>query len=109
MWIPKKLLTWLEMSKDQRDELISIRAERDVLKDRVIRAEANFNWLSTRVNALELERAQLIKLALNINVPVPEIVRTPTLGSQFDLNPNLFDDVGDEMAKSLGLPLYDKN
>lgn len=114
MWLPKQVYDLFQVSKENvdaiREELAGVRAERDALRVSEATAKTNFNWLTLRVNALEVERAQLIKKAYNIDVPVPEIVRTNRSStamnpaSLLELTASLFEDVGDETAKELGLP-----
>ena len=109
MWVPSKVFDWFKISQESvnelRTEVLALRAERDVLKTQLTAANANFDWLRLRVNQLEHERAALLEKAAGIKTVVPEIVRTP---SQMDsmINAFSFDDVGEEMAKRLGLPSY---
>ena len=108
MWVPSQVVDWFHISRDAvealREDNSALRAERDSLKSQLLATQTNFNWLTTRINALEVERAQLIEKAYGIKIPVPEIVRTP---SQHELvNPFSFEDMGDDMAKKLGFPIY---
>lgn|SRR3990167_5936098 len=108
MWVPSKIFELFQISKDSvnalREELAAIRTERDLLKSQLGVAQNQFSWLSVRVNVLEVERAQLLEKAYGIKTAVPEIVRTPQ--SPLDLHPDLFNDVGEEMAKKLGMPTF---
>ena len=108
MWLPNKAFELFEVSKDSvgsmREELSAIRTENAMLKSQLLTTEANFKWLTTRVNALEVERAQLIQRAYNIAVPVPEIVRPAA--NPLELNSALFEDLGDKLAREMGLPVY---
>ena len=110
MWLPTKAFDLFRISKDSvdslREELSAIRAERDILKVQVNVANNHFDWLRLRINQLEIERAQLLEKATGIKTAIPEIVRTP---SNIDtmLNNFSFEDVGNEAAKKLGLPVYD--
>jgi predicted phage tail protein len=112
MWLPTKAFDLFRISRDtvdaQREELAALRAERDGLKAQLSVTNANFEWLRVRINSLEAERAQLIKKAYGIDVPVPEIVRTPRIAGtdMLGLNSALFEDVGETAAKELGLPTY---
>lgn len=114
MWLPRHVYDLFQVSKESADalrtELATVRAERDALKLSEATAKTNFNWLTLRVNALEVERAQLIKKAYNIDVAVPEIVRTSNQRANasniLELTSTLFEDVGDPMAKELGLPTF---
>ena len=110
MWVPSKVFDWFKISQESvnelRTEVLALRAERDVLKQQLITTNANFEWLRTRVNQLEVERAGLLEKATGIKTAVPEIVRSH---SQLDnmLNNFTFEDVGEDMAKRLGLPSFD--
>lgn len=96
MWIPTKLLSLLTFSAEDRAELLALRAERDLLRSTLATSQANFSWLTLRVNSLEVERAQLIKIAYNINAAIPEIVATPRVAPT--LNSAIFDHIEDEPA-----------
>ena len=96
-----------ESVESLREDLAATRAERDSLKLQLSVSQNHFDWLKMRVNALEIERAQLIHRAYGIQTPVPEIVRTRADGP--DLNPDIFNDVGEDMAKKLGFPKYETN
>lgn len=108
MWLPEKTFDLFRISKDTvdnlREDLASVRAERDALQAQLSTTQANFNWLCVRVNSLEAERAQLLKVAYNINIPIPEVVRQPSFPMEF--NSALFDDLGDDEAKKQGYPVY---
>ena len=108
MWISSKFLELFNISKEavesQREELASIRLERDSLKLQLNNVQSNFNWLTTRVNVLEVERAQLIERAYGIKTIVPEIARTPQVPIQFQSD--LFEDIGEVAAKALGMQTY---
>jgi len=110
MWLSSKVFGLFQVSKESvdalRQELAAVRAERDLLKNQVTVSQTQFNWLTLRVNQLEVERAALLEKATGIKTVVPEIVRTP---SNIDtmINNFTFDDVGEDMARRLGLPSYD--
>ena len=110
MWVSGKVLDWFKVSQETvnelRSELLVVRAERDAYKQQLTVANANFEWIRLRVNQLEIERGGLLEKATGIKTVVPEIVRTPSNVDQM-VNNFTFDDVGDEMAKRLGLPLFD--
>lgn len=109
MWIPNSLVEYLKISKDatdaQRIELQEARAENKLLTSQLLVAQSNFDWLRMRVYQLELERAELIGRAYGIKTAVPEIIRKPDPFFE-TLNQFNFDDMGDEAAKKLGLPVY---
>jgi len=115
MWLSPKVFSILEVSKDAVDQLHldlqllqaereALRVERDNLKVQLSISQNHFDWLRLRVNVLETERAQLVKLAFNIDSPVPEVVRKPDIPDF--LNSALFEDLGDQKAKELGLDTY---
>ena len=109
MWVPASVIEWFHISKQvvdsQREDLAAVRAERDILKLQLASSQNHFDWLRVRVNILEAERTQLIEKAYGIKIPVPEIVRTPVV-NPLEMNNALFEDVGDDTAKTLGLPQY---
>lgn len=112
MFISNRIFDLFEINKESlstlREELLTLRIERDLLKSELASTKANFNWLTVRCNALEAERAQLMEKAYNIRIPVPEIVRTPI--DPFEMNADLFNDMGDERAATLGLgPMLKSN
>ncbi len=116
MWIPSKIVSYLEQIANAtqanaasaqvaisalQTKLTVAETELQSLRTELHSAKINADWLRVKVNALEMERAGLLEKAYDIKLPVPEIVRTPSKGGPFE---NFsFDDVGDEMAKQLGL------
>ena len=112
MWMSNRLVGILEVAKesvdDLREQLAAIKAERDLLKDQLRVAQVNLDWLRLNYNTLQMERAQLLQTAHGISVPVPQIQRKMEFDPAFDPNNFGFDDLGDEAAKKLGLPVYDK-
>lgn len=120
MFVPREVITWFTALRQDADsnaevakqalsnlseELAAVRADRDALKLQLSTAQNHFDWLRVRVNVLEVERAQLVEKAYGIRVPVPEVVRTPVVGPDF--NSDIFSDIGDTVAKQFGLPTYD--
>lgn len=108
MWLPTKAFDLFRISREttenQREELASIRAERDGLIRQLAASTANVDWLSVRLNALEAERAQLLSKVYGLNVPVPEVIRRNPATQQIqDMNSFSFDHVSDEMAEKLGI------
>lgn len=104
MWIPSKILDFLSFSKD---DLIAIRSERDHLKSSLIKSEIMSDWLRMRVNALEVERTILMEKVNGIRIPAPELLRaTPQISAPPMIQEASFEDMGDDMAKQLGLPTY---
>jgi len=108
MWVPKAVFELFQISKnavdDQRAELSKLHAENILLRTQLTTTQANFEWIRVRVNQLEVERAQLVEKAYGIKTPVPEISRTPI--AQLELGSDIFEDVGEKMAKQLGFPTY---
>ncbi len=120
MWVPSAAITYFDrlvkVSEDNAlaaqktnatliEELAKARAENAVLRSEGQATKVNMDWLRIRGNKLELENAALLQKAYNISLPVPELVRTPN--AEFDNTQNFsFDDIGDEAARRLGLPVY---
>ena len=121
MWVPKEVINWFSglkadadshasVTRDAlislREELSAVRAERDALKLQQAVDRTHSDWFRLKINALELERAGLIEKAYQIKLPaIPEFLRPtqPIDPNQYAIS---FDDVGDDVAKILGLPSY---
>lgn len=113
MWIPGKVVDWftamrVEAVPELQAELAALRAERDALKLQAAVDRVNFDWLRMKVNTLEVEKTALMEKAYGIKLPAPEIVRTPVIGERPQMAEFSFDDLGDNVAKTLGFPTYDK-
>ena len=100
----------MEVSKDAvdilREELATVKAERDAFKSEVTAARITNDWLRMKVNSLELQNTALLEKAYDIRVPAPEIVRQPTIDPTWDPRSFSFEDVGNELAAKMGLPVY---
>lgn len=124
MWVPSVTIQYFDRlmataqqcaeslqvtAQSLREDLAGIRAENQLLKNELQSAKINGDWLRIKVNQLELQNAALLQKAYNIQIPVPEIVRTPNpafgpnSGTPFNFS---FDDMGDKAAAALGLPIY---
>lgn len=110
MWVPKEVAGWFQISKDTvaalREELAAVKAERDAFKSEVMTSRISQDWLRVKVNQLELQNTALLEKAYDIKVPAPEIIRQPSVDPKWDPRNFSFEDVGNEMAGKLGLPLY---
>lgn len=108
MWLPDKAFELFTVSKENidslKEDLAAVRADRDATKIHLVTVQANFEWLRVRVNALEIERVQLIEKAYGLKIPAPEIARAPV--QPLNLNQDIFNDMGEDMAKTLGYPVY---
>lgn len=80
MWLSEKLRNLLELNVDVtrqlREDLAAVRAERDALKVSAAVAQNNFEWARNRLNTLEMEKAALMAKAFDVRIPVPELVRS---------------------------------
>lgn len=111
MWVPEKVVEWFHLSKDyvdtMREELAKVRAERDSAVGELATTKANFAWITGRVNALEMERAQLLEKVHGIRVAVPEITRARVgLPTVMEIDNSIFEDMGEDQASKHGFPLY---
>lgn len=110
MWVPEKVVEWFHLSKDyvdgMREELAKVRAERDAAVGELATTKANFAWLAVRVNALELERGQLIEKVHGIRVAVPELTHARVRPNVADIDTSIFEDMGEEQAGKYGFPSY---
>ena len=96
MWLSDKLLNIFQVSKEAVDALrldvATLRNENDLLKSQLTHSRVMSEWLRTRVNQLEYEKAGLMERAYQIKLPAPEIVRTERDLSNGAFNvANLFD------------------
>lgn len=112
-WLPKSVFGILEVAKDTVDgtkrELAVAIAENVLLKQQLTKADLQLDFLRMKVNQLEAQNAALLDKAYGVKVPVPEIARKPKAPSPDGVNFDFFNDVGDEMARKLGLPTYGEN
>jgi hypothetical protein len=97
----------IEAIQQYREQLAVVTAERDTLKVQAAINQANMDWIRMRINTLELERTQLIEAAYHIKLPAPELLRVNPSMPNFDANTFSFEDVGEKVAKDLGLISYD--
>lgn len=111
MWISPRIVEWLDVSLDtvntQKQELAALKAERDQIKSELQSMRINFDWLRLQFNQLQLERNALLERAHGIRVPTPELSYNRHSGPPA-LEDITFEDLGDELAKQLGLPSYSK-
>jgi len=113
MWISDKVLDWFKISQEsftsQREEIASLRSERDLLRIQVTTLQNNAEWMRMQVNTLQVERTVLMQKAYGAHLPTPELMR-PTPAAKDLVGADIFEDMGDEMAKKLGFPTYgDRN
>ena len=97
MWVPKEVADWFKISKDSvdalREELASVKTERDALKAQLAVTQNNFDWIRMQVTQLQSENKALMQRACGISVPVPDLMHK-TDNNQFNLQ-NLFTDERD--------------
>ncbi len=109
MWISNKIFDLFKLNKETfefiQDENKILKAERDALKSELLTTKANFEWIRVRCNGLEAQNAQFLEKVTGVKIPVPEIVRSTHM-NPLDFNSDLFEDVGDERAKTMGLATY---
>lgn len=122
MWISNPVANWVsklqqtadtsaEVAKaaiqDLREELVAVRTERDSMRMELQSARVNIDWFRMRFNQLEAENKALVERAYDIKLPVPELQRVSTRTPENSIANFSFDDMGDDMARRLGLPTYD--
>ena len=107
MWIPTKLATLLglnvETQKQLQIDLSVVRAERDLLKVQLAVTQNTLEWIRTRVNSLEYERAALLDKAYGIKTPVPELANTSKMHPGMIERDFSFDHIDEDVAKKLGI------
>ena len=104
MWIRRKHYDDLrDLTWDVREELAVSNSTTRALEQQNKVLQVNLDWLRTRVNQLEHERAQLIFNYMGVRIQVPEIQTV----KQDDVHPlnaiPHFNDVGDAEANRLGI------
>lgn len=115
MFVSDKVISLFQIAKDTvdslREELASLRASHDAAKVELATSKVMNDWLRVKINQLEFERVALLEKAYGIRVPAPELTRhRPATDPDMDPRNFSFEDIGDEVAHKLGLPLYgDKN
>lgn len=104
MWVPSK---FFDLFSSSRDELVKLRTERDNFRDELSRVNILNDWLRIQINTLQIERSSLLEKAHGIKVPAPQLERSRVTADEATSTPEFsFDDIGDELAKKLGLPTY---
>ena len=110
MWLSPKVFSILEVSKSSvdalREENAALKAENTSLRSELTALRINTDWLRMNYNQLQAENKALLEKAYNVRVPVPSLISKAD--AHFSRN-DLFNDVGDEQAQSMGLPLYGDN
>ena len=113
MWVPQQVLSWFSISVDTvntlREQVAALTAERDILKYELQSTKLTSDWLRMQFNTLQIERAALMEKAYGIKVAAPELVRTPVIGQESKADDFSFNDIGDELASRIGLPVYGSN
>jgi len=113
MWINKTLFDTILADNERTAELLqtvltgnnALSARNLEMKTQKAKDDIMLDWFRHRINALEQERAVLLRKQ-GIHVAVPEIVPTRpgtmTVPPSFDHMPS-FEDVGDEEATRMGI------
>lgn len=113
MFVSDKAFDWFKVSQEAfeylRQENAALKAERDTLKSETTQLRISSDWLRAKVNQLEIERAGLIRQAYNINVPAPQLVREPEVDPTYNPREFSFDDIGDQVARIMGMPAHGEN
>lgn len=109
MWLSEKVIDMFKVSRevvsDLRTENAVLKVERDSIQRDLLTTKANFAWLTTRVTALEAERAALLMKVAGIAIPFPEVTRNENRSAQSinDASVFSFDHIDDETARKLGI------
>lgn len=110
MWLSSRVADWLQISvnttADLREEVAALKAENRRLLEDNIRQAVVCDWLRSQVNALQFERSALLEKAYGIRVPAPELVKQSNIVPLPSIEDFSFEDIGDEAAKKIGLPIY---
>ncbi len=98
MWVDKR--TYFEL----RETLAKAGEEARILSVQNQALQTTLDWLRMMVNKLEVERAQMLHLYTGVTVPVQQIHSQAETDIQSTLaNKSPFEDVGDDVAKKLGI------
>ena len=125
MWLPASVLDWFtSLKEDSRDNRKLAEATLELLKEdlsqtkqelaaanaqllnyahQASRDNANIDWLKASINRLEMERGAYLKKHENLDVDVPQFEQSPAPPDRSG-----FEDIGDELARKLGMTLYDE-
>lgn len=95
MWLPKSVFDLFAVGAETRAELASLKVERDALVRECAESKANFKWMTTQVNQLQLERQALLEKVYNVRVAAPQVLTQPNTIPDF--NESIFTDL-DELA-----------
>jgi hypothetical protein len=107
MWINRQTFDrLLKVANDLEKALTSSEGIRQTYVEQNRVLQVNLDWLRTRVNQLEHERAQLLWNYVGVKIAVPEIQRAErvmdTVTHPLTELPS-FEDMGDEEAKRQGV------
>lgn len=97
MWISRKI------HDDLNAERIKACEEARVLFEQNRFITTTLDWMRHRVQQLEQERAQLLFKYMGVAVQVPQFVKPEQAEDDVIGGVNLFQDIGDEQAKKLGI------
>lgn len=105
MWVPKSFVSLFATS---HEELAKTKAERDTYRDELAKSQILNDWLRMQVNTLQMERTALLDKVYGIKIPAPQLEKAypPRENDPFSIENVDFEDIGDTMAKKLGLPVY---
>lgn len=92
---------------DLRDQALTASAVCTKVEQHNVALQTTMDWMRTRLNQLEHERAQLIYQYMGVKIAVPVIAPTPavqpeTVADMVNDMPS-FNDVGDEEAAKQGI------
>lgn len=107
MWIPSRLVNWIEVSReaysDLKSENAALKAELLAVKSELTATKINSDWFRIKVNDLEITNKALLERAYDIRLPVPTIVREQNRDpNPYKLPLAIFDHIDDDTAKALG-------
>jgi hypothetical protein len=90
------------------ERVAEAQGQASVLREQLASQKVSLDWLRTRVNQLEKERAILMRERTGLNIPIPEIVEHIGGNAMRTVVPPSmqmpsFEDIGDEAAQQLGI------
>lgn len=108
MWIPKSVVSWLDVSLTTvnalKERVAVLETQNATLERELTASRINNDWFRVKINDLEATNKALLEKAYDIRLPVPQILRaTPPVNNPYKLPEALFEHIDDDTAKQLGL------
>lgn len=102
MWVTKE---HFQHVRELADRAVYVAGQMNTLHEQNKVLQVNLDWLRTRVSQLERERALMLYKFTGVKIETPEFVtaREPDAADIMNNVNAMFQDVGDETARTLGI------